>query len=342
MLQLFFWDHPLLINLQPKEITKMSNKSEPKPESKEQNKTILVCGATGAQGGAVVNALLEDGFNVRGLTRNPQSPAAKLLTSKGVEIFTGNFNNEKAIMKAAEGVHGMYIMMTPFEEGTEAEVKQGLSLIDAAIEAEVEHLILSSVASANMSTRIPHFESKYEVEKYLTEMAKPAGLNYTIVAPVYFMENLISQWLIGPLKEGLFTQALNDKRPLQQVALRDLGQFVAALIKRGVAVYGKRYEVASDVLTGVDEAQILSRVTGRHINYKGFSPDIMRKESADMADMFEWFDKTGYNVDILTLHKKFPEVNWHSFQDWADEQDWDLILASESKSIEEEMSKVAN
>lgn len=310
-----------------------------KSKRKAKEKTVLVTGATGNQGGAVVNALLEKGYDVRALVRDPSSQKAQVLQSKGVDLYMGDFTDEDSIIKAAMGAHAMYAMMTPFEKGIEAEMDQGLNLVDAAIEAEVEHLILSSVASADKETNIPHFDSKYEVEKYLAKMASPSGLNYTICAPVYFMENLISPWLIGPLREGLFTQALSEKRPLQQVALRDLGAFVAALIGRGIAVYGKRYEVASDVLTGIDEAQILSSVTKRRINYKGFSPDIMREQSADMAAMFEWFDKTGYNVDIQKLHKEFFEVNWHSFKDWAEEQDWDVILKAEEDT---EQSKAAN
>jgi uncharacterized protein YbjT (DUF2867 family) len=119
--------------------------------------------------------------------------------------------------------------------------------------------------------------------------------------------------------------ALPAGRSLQQIATADIGAFVATVIGRGDTVFGRRFEIAGDELTGEEAAAILSKATGREIHYEGFRPDVLRAQSEDMARMFEWFDTTGYAVDIESLRGDFPEVKWHTFQEWAREQDWSVL-----------------
>jgi len=149
---------------------------------------VLVIGATGNQGGAVVKSLLPKGYSIRTLTRKPDSPKAKQLAKEGVEVMKGDFSDSNSLIKAAKGVDTVYAMTTPFEEGTEAEVKQGIAISDAVKKAGVGHFIFGSVANANLNTGIPHFESKYEVEKHIISL----GIPYTISAPVFFMDNYLS------------------------------------------------------------------------------------------------------------------------------------------------------
>jgi uncharacterized protein YbjT (DUF2867 family) len=89
-----------------------------------------------------------------------------------------------------------------------------------------------------------------------------------------------------------------------------------------VVVFGRRFDIAGDELTGEEAAAILSKVTGREVHYEGFPPDVLRAQSEDVALMFEWFDSTGYAADIHSLRRDFPEVTWHSFEEWARKQDW--------------------
>ena len=181
-------------------------------ESKTKNK-ILVIGATGNQGGSVVQALLPKGYHIRTLSRNPDSPAAKRLAEQGVEVMKGDFSDYDSLVKAATGVDTVYAMTTPFETGPEEEVKQGIAIANAAKEAGVGHFIFSSVASADRKTGIPHFDSKYEIEKHIVSLNMP----YTISAPVFFMDNFLSQWILPSLKEGKLKLAMPANRPLQQV-----------------------------------------------------------------------------------------------------------------------------
>src|SRR5262245_22604394 len=276
-----------------------------------QSKLVLVTGATGTQGGAVVEALLTRGHQVRALTRNSASPAAKGLREQGVEIAVGDFTDPDSLVRAARGVDAVYAMSTPYEQGAEKETAQGITITDAATAAGVVHLIYSSVASANRATGIPHFDSKYEVEKHLQASRVP----YNIVAPVYFMENLLQPWSLPRLRQGKLAMALPASRSLQQIAAADIGAFVAAVIERGDTVFGRRFDIAGDELTGEEAAAILSKVTGREVHYEGFPPDVLRAQSEDLALMFEWFDSTGYAADIESLRRDFPEVKRHRFEE---------------------------
>jgi len=150
-----------------------------------QKLTVVVTGATGQQGGAVVKTLIERGHEIRAVTRNIESAKARTLAEAGVTLVRASLEDTAALTKALEGATSLFAMTTPFEGGTEAETRQGISAADAAKAAGV-HLVFNSVGSANRQTGVPHFDSKYEVEKHIARI----GVCATILAPVYFMENL--------------------------------------------------------------------------------------------------------------------------------------------------------
>jgi uncharacterized protein YbjT (DUF2867 family) len=284
-------------------------------------RSVLVTGATGQQGGAVAHALLSREHRVKALTRKPDSDAARRLASAGAEIVVGDLGDAASIAKAANSVDTMYLMGNGYEAGVEEEIRQGIIAADAAKAAGVGHLIYSSVADADKKTGIPHFESKYLVEKHVAEL----GIPYTISAPVAFMENFVAPWSIGGLSQGTHAFAMPPKRVLQLVALADIGAFVAALVERREQAFGKRFDFAGDELSGEEQAKILSQAIGRPISYQEIPIAVARQQSEDTALMFEWFDKVGYDADIAALRKDFPEVRWHSFVDWACAFDWSVL-----------------
>ena len=289
-------------------------------------RSVLVTGATGQQGGAVARALLSRGHRVKALTRKPDSDAARRLASAGADVVTGDLGDATSVLKAASDVDTMFLMGNSYEAGTEEETRQGIIAADAAKAAGVGHLIYSSVADANKKTGIPHFESKYLVEKHVAGL----GIPYTISAPVAFMENTVAPWSISGLRQGTHAFAMPPKRVLQLVALADIGAFVAALVERREQVFGKRFDFAGDELSGEEQAKILSQAIGRPIDYQEIPIAAIRQQSEDAALMFEWFDRVGYDVDIAALHRDFPEVRWHSFADWAGEFDWSVLERTSS------------
>ncbi|AUW43122.1 NmrA/HSCARG family protein [Rhizobium leguminosarum] len=283
-------------------------------------RSVLVTGATGQQGGAVVRALMTRGHRVKAITRRPESDGAKRLTAAGVQVVAGDLDDAASVAAAAEGVDAMFLMGNSYEAGTEAETRQGIAAADAAKAAGIGHLIYSSVADADKTTGIPHFDSKYLVEKHIAGL----GIPYTISAPVAFMENTVAPWAIDGLRQGVYAAALPPARVLQQVTIDDIGAFVATLAERREQVFGKRFDIAGDELSGEQQAKILSEVLGRPITYRELPIAAIRQQSEDTALMFEWFDRTGYDVDLAALRRDFPEVGWHSYADWAKGFDWSV------------------
>ncbi|MBX4957239.1 NmrA/HSCARG family protein [Rhizobium lentis] len=282
---------------------------------------VLVTGATGQQGGAVVRALAARGHRVRAISRRPDSEAAKRLAAAGVEVVAGDLDDAASVTKAATGVDTMFLMGNSYEAGTEAETRQGVTAADAAKAAGVGHLIYSSVADADKKTGIPHFESKYLVEQHIAGLGTP----YTISAPVAFMENTVAPWAVDGLRQGIYAAALPSGRLLQQICLADIGAFVAALAERRDQVFGKRFDIAGDELSGEEQANILSDMLARPVAYRELPIAAMRQQSEDAALMFEWFDRTGYDADIAALRRDFPEVGWHRYRDWARGFDWSVL-----------------
>jgi uncharacterized protein YbjT (DUF2867 family) len=178
--------------------------------------------------------------------------------------------------------------------------------------------VYTSVGSADRATGIPHFESKYQVERYLASTDLP----HAVIGPVSFMENALGPHVLEGLRQDTYASALPPGRKLQQVAVDDIGRFAALVIERSDTMSGKRIDLASDELTGAEEAAILSEVLGRDIRYQEIPLDAMRERSEDLAIMYEWFDRVGYDADIEGLRREFPDVGWHTFADWAREQDW--------------------
>jgi len=285
-----------------------------------QELTVVVTGSTGNQGGAVARGLLERDHKVRAVTRDPSSSQAKALADAGATLVAASLEDTAAITKALEGATSLFAMTTP-SGGTDAETRQGVAAADAAKAAGV-HLVFTSVGSANLQTRVPHFDSKYEVEKHIAKV----GVRATILAPVYFMENLY--FGKGQLAQGIYATALPPTRTLAQVAVADIGAVAVRVLEDAGRFTGRRFDLAGDELTGYDVVDILSRVTGRPFTYYQVPLDVIRQRMGEeYARMYEWFDRVGYTVDRAALQREFPDVAFHDFESWAKAQDWNALLS---------------
>jgi uncharacterized protein YbjT (DUF2867 family) len=272
-------------------------------------RNILVTGATGQQGGSLARLLLQKKHKVYALTRNTQSPAAQDLRNRGANIVKGDLDDSDSLMRAVKDLESVFLMGTPFEDGTEGETRRGKLMADIAKENNIEHLVYSSVANADKNTGIPHFESKYKVEQHI----KNLGIPHTIIGPTFFMENLL-----GPgLQQGQLALPLSSSTTLQQSALENIGEFSALVLERRKPFLGKRIDIASDEVTGEQAAKILSNELRQRIRYVPVPLEQVYQANEDMARMYEWYEKAGTGIDISSLHQEYPEVNWLSFRDWA-------------------------
>lgn len=282
-------------------------------------KFVLVTGATGNQGGAVARALIAEGHRVRALTRRTDSPKARDLARLGAELAVGNFDTPETLSRAVSGVDAVFAMGTPFAGGVEVETRQTIAIVDAAKAVGVPHLVYSSVSDADRKTGIPHFDSKYKVEKHITSL----GIPHTIIAPVYFMDNLFFPHILEGIRKGKLGQQLPADRKLQFIPLEDIGRFGALVIDRRDAFLGKRINIASDERSGNEMAATLSKTIGRKVEYVELPLDPLRAQSEDMASMYDWFNRVGFTADFTHLRKEFPEVEWQAFEGWASKQKWD-------------------
>jgi uncharacterized protein YbjT (DUF2867 family) len=283
--------------------------------------SVLVTGATGHQGGAVVRHLIKRGHHVRVLSHHPQAAASTYLERLGAETVPGSFDDPASIERAAHGMDAVFALTTPAAGGVEAEIRQGIALVDAAVAAGAGHILLSSAAGASRRTGILDFDAKYEVEQHLASL----GVPYTVVAPVFFMENLLAPDLVAQLRSGVLAMALPAERRLQQVAMTDLGAFCTLVIERRERFVGERIEVASDEVSGLEAAQLIAAMSGQPIRYVEVPLAQVRAAHEDQARWYEWLALTGYQVDLARLHASWPEVGWHSFAEWLPTQDLTVV-----------------
>lgn len=284
-------------------------------------KVVTVTGASGAQGGALARHLLARGHRVRALVRDVHSPAAAALRAEGGEPVSGDFDDPPSLVRAMRGADASFLMATPFiAGGTEAEVRHGINLVDAAVAAGVEHVVYSSVASADLGTGVPHFESKYAVERHLAS----AGTAWTVVAPTEFLDMVLAPWSLPALRDGVVGVPVPGAARRQLTVVADVAAFAGLALERPERFASRRIEIASDVVTGDELAAALSRVTGRDVRYVMPSPDAA--VDPDLQAMYAFMGGGGYSVDVAAVHEAYPEVTWHTVEQWLRAVDWSALL----------------
>ena len=276
----------------------------------DKRETILVTGATGQQGEAVMRMLLKENYPVVALTRHPDR--ADELRRLGVQVVKGDLTDRDSLDRALQGVRKAFLVTTPYEHGVEHETEQGVKFVDACLAAGVNHLVYSSVASAHRNTGIPHFESKFKVEEHL----KRNGVPHTIIRPVFFYENFGASWMVNQVRSGRVSTPVRADRPLQMIAVEDVGRIAVAAFDNPQIYLGKDIDIAGDELRLPEAVQMLSREEDRKIVYEPMpESDSERSYRHDFAVMFKWFNDVGYNVDIVNLEKQY-KIKMTRFKDW--------------------------
>ena len=257
-------------------------------------KTILITGATGKQGGATLRHLAKrGGFKLRAMTRKPDGDAAKALSALGAEV------DAASLERAVAGAWGAFAVQNTWEAGVEGEEEQGKRLAKIARDKGVQHYVYTSVGSANRRTGIPHFENKVRVEETVKQLGFPS---HVILRPVFFMENLPSPWFLNGDK---LTTALKPETKLQMVAVDDIGKFSAAAFVEADKFKGAEIEYAGDAVTMAEAAAAVSELTGKTVTYQQIPIAAVRANSEDFALMLEWFDAVGYGADIPSLESRW-------------------------------------
>jgi uncharacterized protein YbjT (DUF2867 family) len=273
-------------------------------------RTILVTGATGQQGGSVLRALAGSEFRLRAMTRKPAGEAAGALRARGVEVVEGDLNDEASLERALAGAWGTYAVQNTWEAGVELEEVQGKRFATVARRVGVEHFVYASVGSAQLHTGIPHFDNKFRIETHVRDLAFPSCV---ILRPVFFMENLVSPM---SLRDGTLYAPLPPATSLQMIAADDIGVFAAKAFTDAVRLNGRAIDLAGDARTMPDAARIIGQAMGRDVPFVQVPIAEIRKNSEDLALMFEWFDRVGYSADISGLRQEFG-VTPLTLERWA-------------------------
>jgi uncharacterized protein YbjT (DUF2867 family) len=271
-------------------------------------KIIAVFGATGAQGGGLVRAILSDpngGFAARVITRHPDSGKAKEFAKMGAEVVAADIDNPESVNKALAGCYAAYCVTFFWAHfSPEKEMQEAQTMAEAAKNAGLKHVIWStledtrkwsalsdpSIPVLNGKYKVPHFDGKGESNHYFTDLGVPT----TFLLTSFYWDNFIS-FGMGPQKgpDGklAITFPMGDK-PLPGIAAEDIGKCAYGIFKRGNELIGKTVGIAGELLTGAQMAVAFSALLGQEVRYNSISPEAYRAlgfpGSDDLGNMFQF------------------------------------------------------
>jgi len=273
-----------------------------------EKKIIAVVGATGAQGGGLVRAILSDargGFSARALTRDVNSDKARALAKLGAEVVAADVDDVESLKKAFEGAYGAYCVTFFWEHfSPEKELAEATNMAQAAKQAGIEHVIWSTLEDTRkwvplsdnrMPTlmgkyKVPHFDAKGEANQVFTDL----GLPVTILQTSFYWDNFV-YFGMGPKKgpDGklAITLPMGDKK-LPGIAAEDIGRCAYGIFKRGREFIGKTVSIAGEHLTGAQMAAALTKALGQEVRYNDVPPEVYRSfgfpGAEDLGNMFQF------------------------------------------------------
>jgi taspase (threonine aspartase 1) len=309
---------------------------------------IAITGATGKQGGSVVNALLaQSKFKVRAISRNPGSDNAKALASRGVEVFKGDLNDKASLVQAFNGAYGAFLV-TDFAGGAkgnpETEITHGKNGVDAAMEAGVKHLVWSSLEDPRKlegvadklkevapGRLVPHFESKAEV----TEYAKASGVPTTVLHTSVFYDNFgpvlpfIPQGGEGTSKSYAFFLNAGAQKAHAACDSADIGKTAAVALADSDKYIGQTIPVVGQLLSFKDAADVISSVTGKNLKYIDIPDEKMAAAgfpgAEDLANMWQFYKEFDYFNDARPVTSTI--VKGKTFEEWAEDHKKELTAS---------------
>lgn len=265
------------------------------------SRIILVSGATGTQGGAVARALIERGFVVRGLTRNPDSERARALSALGVEMVRGDFDDTASIDAALVDAYGAYSVQQYRGIGVNAEIRQSKAFADAARRAGVRHFVYSSVLFARLGSGVAQFESKREIEDYIRSIELP----YSFIRPASFMSNF--EGVRESARSGIYRTPFPPEMARLHIAPRDIGRVVTRAFENPDRWIGRELNLAGQRIAYADIAATMSRVMGHDVRYEQIPWEEYAASATPTAVAREqWFMANPVAIDLDALHREFP------------------------------------
>jgi uncharacterized protein YbjT (DUF2867 family) len=318
----------------------------------KSKRIIAVVGATGAQGGGVVDAILKDPtgeFAVRAITRDANSEKAKALSRRGVEIAEADISNKESLVRAFEGTYGAFCVTFFWDHfSPEKEMQHAQNMAEAAKEANTSHVIWSTLEDTRkwipldddrMPTlmgkyKVPHFDGKGVSNTYFER----SGVPYTLLLTSFFWENFIffgAEPQKGPDGTLAITFPLGDAK-LPGIAVGDIGKCVLGIFKAGKEYLGKTVGIAGGHLTGSQMADAFTRVLGKPVKYNAVTPEMYRSfgfpGADDLANMYQFkveFESDFCKARSLSETRKLnPELQ--TFESWLKKNKEKIPVQTES------------
>ena len=271
-------------------------------------RTIAVVGATGAQGGGLVRAILNDSegrFSVRALTRDPSSDKAKALADLGAEVVAADVSDADSLKSAFEGAYGAYCVTFFWEHfSPETELANAKAMAQAAKENNLEHVIWSTLDDTRkrvplednrMPTlmekyKVPHFDAKGEADQYFVEL----GLPVTLMLTSFYWDNFI-YFGLGPKRgeDGKLALSLPcGNKKLPGIAAEDIGKCAYGIFKKGKDLIDKTVGVSGGHPTGAEMASSLAKGLGEEVVYNAVPFEVFRglgfPGAEDLGNMFQY------------------------------------------------------
>jgi uncharacterized protein YbjT (DUF2867 family) len=279
--------------------------------------TFLIIGATGTQGSSVIKALLATptttDFKILALTRDITSKRAQSLASLSpkIRLLQGDPTAPEAIFSTANtAIDAIFVVTVHGPHGSEEAQANGL--IDASLSHGVSHFVFTSadrggdVVSDSNPTPAAHIASKYRIELDLKRKTEGSGMQWTILRPVTFMDNLTPDFA-GKGFAAMWRQV--GKRPIQVVAASDIGAFGAKALLEPERFKGKCVGIAGDSLNFEEACERFKEVIGVEMPTTFCAVgSVLRLAMKDIGTMFKWFETEGYGVDIQAARREYPEL----------------------------------
>jgi uncharacterized protein YbjT (DUF2867 family) len=284
----------------------------------KRGQTVLVVGATGNQGGVIIDHLLaaDRKFTVCGLTRTPGSEAAQALSERGVDVRRGDLTDKTTLRSALDGVDTVVIVTNIWTAGFEESVRQAKNIADVAVEAGGSHIVFSGAGYHDRDLGITALEPAGEVEQYIRSLDVPA----TFLRPVWFMHNL--EPTFEDILDGTLALPIEEDVTLQMIDVDDVGRATARILTAPDEFAGEGFDLAGDEHTLSEMARILSEVTGTDVQPFSVPIEDAREEMGDaMAELFQWFNDEGYAVDIERTGRQFG-FEFTSFREYLENNGW--------------------
>jgi uncharacterized protein YbjT (DUF2867 family) len=281
--------------------------------------TIVVTGGTGRQGGAVARRLLEAGFPVRALVRDPAAPAARSLEHAGAELYRGSFDDVDSLRAAMRGAYGLFSMQNYWQAGSVREFLQAKRQLEAATAEGIEQVVYSSAAVA-AGEGIPHAETKAIIEALTRESYADA----TIVRGVWYIEGLRPEAF--DRARGTFSFFTAPEQPHTWVSVDDIGRFAVRAFREPAAFAGRDVTLASAASTGTEMASAFAKALGERLRYEQLTGERFDAALAaiipdgpfnhELHRIYSYIRDVNFTVNWLELDSVLPER--HTLETWVD------------------------